>query len=75
MEVEAGRGYHGNAMYRDIIWGSLMVDIDYYIIAIPISYKYNRGISKDYNHLKKLADTIYSQRRFELPYRLIIIGY
>ena len=30
LEVEAGRGWMGNAVYRDLILASVMVDVDYF---------------------------------------------
>src|SRR5712692_6786544 len=35
LEVEAGRSIRGNAIYRDIIQASLIVDLDYFVLAIP----------------------------------------
>jgi hypothetical protein len=41
IEVEAGRATMGNAIYRDIVQSLVMVNLDYLILAVPISYKYN----------------------------------
>jgi len=79
LEVEAGRGWLGNAFYRDLILASLMVDVDHLIVAVANQYWSKAGgkdfISKDYDYAKKLADTIYSHRRLAFPYGLTVVGY
>jgi hypothetical protein len=56
-----------------------MVNLDYLILAVPISYKYNSNknqtISKDYEKTVAIVDAIYSHNRLEMPYDLIVIGY
>jgi len=79
LEVEAGRSWMGNAVYRDLIQGLLMVQVEHLIIAMPNAYKYISSgrpiISKDYEHANELARALYSHTRFILPYRLTLIGY
>jgi hypothetical protein len=79
LEVEVGRGWLGNAFYRDLILASIMVDVDYLAIAVANEYWSKTGgkpfISRDYEYARKLADTIYSHRRVSLPYKLVVIGY
>lgn len=79
LEVEAGRAWMGNAVYRDLIQSLVMVELEHLIIAVPQTYKYqSKGrnlISKDYENAKNLIDTIYSHSRFRLPYDLTLIGY
>jgi hypothetical protein len=41
--VEAGRATMGNAIYRDLIQGSLMVDARFLALATPIQYRYKSG--------------------------------
>ena len=43
LEVEAGRATMGNAIYRDLIQGSLMVDARYLVLAVPQEYRYKSG--------------------------------
>ena len=50
----------GNAVYRDLIQASVMVQVKYLALAVPNAYKYkNAGkttVSQDYDHAKALAD-------------------
>jgi len=79
LEVEAGRAWMGNAIYRDLIQGLVMVQVDLLILAIPNAYKYKSSgrnvISTDYSNTVSVADALYGHTRLRMPYRLIIIGY
>jgi len=79
LEVEAGRGWMGNAVYRDLILASLMVDVDHFILAVANEYRYQSSgktlTSRDYENATTLADTIFSQGRFALPFSLTVVGY
>jgi hypothetical protein len=43
LEVEAGRSTMGNAIYRDIVQMSLLVDVDFAVVAVPVAYRYQSG--------------------------------
>ncbi|MDE1852717.1 MAG: hypothetical protein KGI38_03095 [Thaumarchaeota archaeon] len=43
LEVEAGRGAKSNAIYRDLVHMSLIVDADYASIAVPLAYRFKSG--------------------------------
>lgn len=79
LEVEAGRAWMGNAVYRDLVQGLVMVQVDTLILAVPNSYKYLSGgrpaSSADYDNTITVADTLFSHSRVKLPYSLIVIGY
>ncbi|UBM61373.1 hypothetical protein LA303_08035 [Candidatus Sulfidibacterium hydrothermale] len=79
LEVEAGRAWMGNAVYRDIVQSLVMVELEHLILAVPQTYKYkSKGkdlISRDYENARNLIDTIYNHSRFQLPYDLTLIGY
>lgn len=79
LEIEAGRAWMGNAVYRDLIQAAVMVAVDYLFLAVPLAYKFqNSGrtiISKDYENTRNLADAVYGHSRLKLPYRLVVIGY
>ncbi|MEQ8533693.1 MAG: hypothetical protein RIB86_17695, partial [Imperialibacter sp.] len=79
IEVEAGRAWMGNAVYRDLIQGLVMVELEHLILVVPQTYKYKSNgknlISRDYENSKNLIDTIFSHSRFKLPYDLTLIGY
>jgi len=79
LEVEAGRAWMGNAVYRDLIQASVMVDVEFLYLAVSNAYKYNssgsRHVSRDYENTVNLADAVYGHSRMSLPYSLVVIGY
>jgi len=79
LEVEAGRAWMGNAVYRDLIQASVMVDVDFLCLAVSNTYKFKSGgrtnTSKDYDNTVSLADAIFGHSRLRLPYGLIVVGY
>src|SRR6516164_1093165 len=40
LEIEAGRAWMGNAVYRDLIQALVMVELEHLILAVPMAYKY-----------------------------------
>ena len=79
IEIEAGRSFTSNAVYRDLIQASLMVDLDYLCLAVPMAYKFKSGgrttTSRDYENTRAVADALYGHSRLKMPYRLLVIGY
>ena len=79
LEVEAGRAWMGNAIYRDLIQAMVMVDLDHLILAVPQAYKYKSGgkdvTSKDYEKTVSVADALFGHSRIRMPYTLTVIGY
>lgn len=80
LEVEAGRATMGNAIYRDLIQASLMVDARYLALAVPFEYRYKSQakIAKEPSYAKaySVAEAIYGSGRLELPFDgLLLIGY
>jgi hypothetical protein len=79
LEVEAARAWMGNAIYRDLIQGFVMVQVDYLVIAVPNGYKYQSAkrlvVSSDYSNALSVIETLYGHARVRLPYSLILIGY
>ena len=79
LEIEAGRAWMGNAVYRDIVQACVMVQVKYLILAVPNSYKYLSSgkptTSQDYSNTASLAEALYGHSRLRLPYDLILIGY
>jgi hypothetical protein len=79
MEVEAGRAWKGNAIYRDLIRASIMVGVKYLILAVPNRYQYfvsgKLSHSTDYDNTRDLAIALYGHDTFQLPYNLMLIGY
>lgn len=79
MEVEAGRAWMGNAVYRDLIQALVMVDMEFLFLAVPQSYKYKTGgretISRDYENTVAVAEALYGHSRIRMPFDLCVIGY
>ena len=79
LEVEAGRGWMGNAVYRDLVQAMVMVEVDVLVLAVSNTYKYKSGgrdcVSQDYDHAIRVAETLYGHNRFKLPYQLVVVGY
>ncbi|HTA22830.1 MAG TPA: hypothetical protein VK763_04805 [Terriglobales bacterium] len=82
LEVEAGRSIRGNAIYRDIIQASLIVDLDYFVLAIPQRYRFSlKGKQKEqedrpFEYGLTVLDAIYSSGRFRLPLKgLLFMGF
>ena len=80
MEIEAGRGWKGNAIYRDLVQAAVMVNVHYLILAVSNSYKYrtrNAGVvvSRDYENTLGVAQALYGHTRLTMPYGLVLIGY
>ena len=79
LEVEAGRAWLGNAVYRDLIQALVMVDLDYLVLAVPNGYRRRSlgriVVSKDYLGTCSVADALFGHTRIQMPYRLVVIGY
>ena len=79
LEIEAGRAWMGNAVYRDLIQALVMVHVQYLILAVPIAYKYNtRGhtvVSHDCVNASAVANALYGHSRLKMPYDLLLVGY
>lgn len=75
LEVEAGRAWMGNAIYRDLIQGAMMVQVDTLALAVPNAYKYSSGTNRAFDKTKNVVETLYRTERLDLPYDLILIGY
>jgi hypothetical protein len=79
LEIEAGRAWMGNAVYRDLIQALVMVNLDHLILAVPNTYKYltnsRASTSKDYQNTVSVADAIYGHSRIRMPFGLTVVGY
>ncbi len=79
LEIEAGRAWLGNAIYRDLVQAMVMVDLSVLALAVPNGYRRKSlgrtVVSKDYEGSCAVADALYGHSRMRMPYRLIIIGY
>lgn len=80
LEVEAGRATQGNAIYRDLIQASLMVDAEFLALAVPQEYRYKSSgkLVKERSYAKtySVIEAIYGSERLQLPFQgLLLIGY
>jgi hypothetical protein len=78
LEVEAGRATMGNAIYRDLIQASLMVDARFLALAVPLEYRYGQKLTKEPSYAKaySVVEAIYGSKRLALPFEgLLLIGY
>jgi hypothetical protein len=79
LEIEAGRAWMGNAIYRDLIQALTMVHLEHLILAVPNAYKYLSNnkptISHDYANTVAVADALYGHSRIAMPFSLTVVGY
>ena len=80
LEVEAGRGARGNAVYRDLIEGSLLVDARFLVLAVLQEYRHQTSgrptVVKSYADARNVLDAIYASNRLVLPFEgVLLIGY
>jgi hypothetical protein len=80
LEVEAGRATMGNAIYRDLIQASLILDARFLALGIPIEYRYKSGgrtvAEPSYAKTYSVVEAIYGSTRLQLPFEgLLLIGY
>jgi hypothetical protein len=78
MEMESGRGWMGNAVYRDIVRASLIADAKYLVIGIRQFYEYGKNdVSRnDFISTRDLFDSIYASGRLRLPFEgVLVIGW
>jgi hypothetical protein len=79
LEIEAGRAWMGNAIYRDLIQALVMVEVNHLVLAVPNSYKYSSAgksvTSHDYENTVAVARALYGHTRVKMPYSLTVVGY
>lgn len=47
LEVEAGRAWNGNAVYRDLVRASLLLDARFLALVVPVGYAPQYGQTTD----------------------------
>jgi hypothetical protein len=80
LEVEAGRGARGNAVYRDLVRTSLIVDAEYLALGVMQAYHHQSGgksiVVRSYADSKDQLDAIYASQRLQLPFKgVLLFGY
>ncbi len=80
VEIEAGRGAQSNAVYRDLIRASLIVDVRFFALCVMTRYRFNSGsravATASYDDAKAQLDAIYASGRLVLPFEgVLLFGY
>lgn len=80
VEIEAGRGARGNAVYRDLIRASLLLDARCLALGVMNTYRHNlrdRRVSvESFREAKDQLDAVYASDRLRLPFDgLLLFGY
>lgn len=80
VEVEAGRGARGNAVYRDLVRASLIVDARFLALGVMTAYRHKSSgkdiVVHSYAETKDQLDAIYASQRLRLPFDgILLFGY
>jgi hypothetical protein len=80
VEVEAGRGARGNAVYRDLIRASLIVGAKYLVLGVMQEYHHMSSgkpmTVNSYHEAHDQLDAIYASGRLKLPFEgVLLFGY
>jgi hypothetical protein len=80
VEVEAGRGARGNAVYRDLIRASLIVDARYLALGVMADYRHMSGGRQvsvaSFAEARAILDAVYASGRLRLPFDgVLLFGY
>lgn len=80
VEIEAGRGARSNALYRDLVRASLIVDARYLVLGLMQEYRHNVGegstVVRSFDEGRQTLDAIFSSQRLRLPFEgVLLFGY
>jgi hypothetical protein len=77
VEIEAGRGAMSNAVCRDLVRTSLIVDVRFLALGVMLEYRYAKsGVTQSYRDTKRLLDAIFASGRLRLPFQgVLLFGY
>jgi hypothetical protein len=80
VEIEAGRGARGNAVYRDLVRSSLIVEARFLALGVMREYRHLSGgrpiVVRSYDDSKDVLDSIYASGRLGLPFEgVLLFGY
>lgn len=80
VEIEAGRGARGNAVYRDLIRSSLVIGARFLVLGVMSEYRHQssgRAITVDsFREAEALLDAVYASGRLRLPFDgVLLFGY
>jgi hypothetical protein len=80
VEVEAGRGARGNAIYRDLIRASLIVGARYLVLGVMHEYHHQQSgktvAVQSFREARDQLDAIFASGRLALPFEgILLFGY
>lgn len=80
VEIEAGRGARGNAVYRDLVRTSLIVGATHLVLGVMNEYRHmsseRQVVVHSFEEARALLEAIYSSGRLGLPFQgLLLVGY
>lgn len=78
MELESGRAWMGNAVYRDLVRASLIADARFLVVGVRQFYEYGKNdVSRnDFVSTRDLLDSIYASGRLRLPFDgVLVVGW
>jgi hypothetical protein len=78
LEVESGRAQQGNAVYRDLVRASLVVDVRYLVLGVRTRYEFGakKVAQNDFTRTRDLLDSIYASGQLRLPFEgLLLFGW
>ena len=80
VEIEAGRGARGNAVYRDLIRASLIVEANYLALGVMSQYRHMSGGQQvtvaSFKESSEQLEAIYASGRLKLPFEgILLFGY
>ena len=80
LEVEAGRGARGNAVFRDLIRTSLIVDATFFALGVAKHYRHQSGGRAvdvpSFQEARGTLDAIHASGRLRLPFKgVLLFGY
>jgi hypothetical protein len=77
VEVEAGRGAMGNAVYRDLVRTSLIFGARFLALGVMLEYRYGAAsLTQSYRDTRGLLDAVYASGRLRLPFEgVLLFGY
>jgi hypothetical protein len=80
VEVEAGRGARSNAIYRDLVRASLIVDARFLVLGVMRQYRHQSGgkpiAVQSFSEARSMLDAVYASGRLQLPFEgVLLFGY
>jgi hypothetical protein len=80
VEIEAGRGAQSNAVYRDLVRASLIVEARFFALGVMGRYRFQSGGRavevRSYDNARDQLDAIYASGRLRLPFEgVFLFGY